>query len=433
MTVGGLRVPDAKPQATMQADIDSLRAKLVAAESGLEGMDAKAHPDVAPFMKELEAVLSETDYVSDFPAAMAKLESVRARVPQYMALALGPPLVVTTTPAPTVTTTTQIVIPRPKVKVEAPSAQDLKVLRDELTSTTSVLDPTASDVAILRAKLEAFALGLDGVLSSRLGALSKAQEEPELKTFDTELHKILTKTKSMPPADALNRLEIAEVDATRVTTKMAARQEALMKEAEAQEESLLLGELMALQKAPMAEQLAVCASGRADSFAELPVCKALLDVHDDRSPLYKQATDFLNGAVPDVTTHSAVGSTPREPTKYLDRASLKEAVTASIEQRLAAMESDLAAKSKVHDRRSEQLADALKRSAAMQGKVVMQGMVTREKEGYASWTKDQSSDIAALRSTLAAMKHGDFQAAVRSAAKLVTPMSDVQDALKSLA
>lgn len=432
----GLRLPDAKPQAThtaTQADVDALRAKLVAVESGFEGMGAMARPDVGPFVKELEDAMAATDYVpgSGLPDAFARLEAVSVQVPKYMALMLSAPAALSTTVAPPIVpTTTRIAIPKPKVPVEAPSADEVDALRQQLASVEAdALAPTTADVELLRSQLEAFERGLAGVLHSNLGALSKAQAEPELKAFHDELVKVLAKTRPMSPADAAKRLRIAQDDATRMTAKLTARQEALMNEAEAQEESLLLGELMTLQKAPMADQRSVCEHA---SFADLPICKALLAVQNDTVPLYVQAEDFLHGVVPEATLDTVVSNTTRTAKEYFDHVSLKKTMTASMEQRLISMDKEFATRAKVHERRSEQLEDALKRSTAS-SQVVMQGMVTRERESYASWTKAQSSDIATLRSALAALKHDDAEAAVRCLTKLKTPMRDFQDAFKVFA
>merc|ERR1719321_2262776 len=69
------------------------------------------------------------------------------------------------------------------------------------------------------------------------------------------------------------------------------RQEALMKEDNAQRESLLLGGRMTRQKEPIDQQLEIL---KDDDFAGLEVSKALLAKHDAKTALYVQAAGYLD-------------------------------------------------------------------------------------------------------------------------------------------
>merc|ERR1712039_169720 len=72
---------------------------------------------------------------------------------------------------------------------------------------------------------------------------------------------------------------------------MTSRQMELMKEDEAQAQSLLLGVLMTKQKEPMDKQLEVLNSAE---FAKLPCVIAILKAKDTKVPLFQQVAKFLD-------------------------------------------------------------------------------------------------------------------------------------------
>jgi len=127
--------------------------------------------------------------------------------------------------------------------------------------------PTEADVEKLHARLESLAGKLNAMVKDKNGPLMKAKIGPEMEMFVKELNSVLSETKSIKdPAVAFQKLEDARASMGALTSELTNRQEDLMKEGEAQQESLLLGVLMTKQKEPFAKQLEVLHS---DDFKNL--------------------------------------------------------------------------------------------------------------------------------------------------------------------
>merc|ERR1719440_562306 len=153
---------------------------------------------------------------------------------------------------------------------------------------------TAADVSALHKQMDTISSRLDTMLNAKDGSLAHAKVGPTMKVFLKELQGVLKVTgpgSKLAPKDAMLKLQAAKQGLASLMGDLSSRQEQLMKEDNAQRESLLLGVLMSRQKEPMDEQLKVL---KADDFAPLEVSKALLKEHNATSPLYVQVANYLD-------------------------------------------------------------------------------------------------------------------------------------------
>merc|ERR1719454_1698937 len=119
---------------------------------------------------------------------------------------------------------------------------------------------TAADVSALHKQMDTISSRLDTMLNAKDGALAHAKVGPAMKVFVKELQDVLKVTgagSKLAPKEAMLKLQNAKQGLASLTGDLSSRQEQLMKEDNAQRESLLLGVLMSRQKEPMDEQLKV--------------------------------------------------------------------------------------------------------------------------------------------------------------------------------
>jgi len=149
-------------------------------------------------------------------------------------------------------------------------------------------------VLALHTQLSTIAGKLNTMLNAKDGALAHAKVGPAMQVFLKELQATLKATaadKKMAPKAALEKLVAAKQGLAGLMGDLNNRQVTLMKEDNAQRESLLLGVLMTKQKEPMDKQLEIL---KADDFAPLEVAKALVAKHDSKTALYVQAAAYLD-------------------------------------------------------------------------------------------------------------------------------------------
>jgi len=262
--------------------------------------------------------------------------------------------------------------------------------------------PSEADVEKLHAKLEKLAGSLNAMVKDKNGPLMKAKIGPEMEMFVKELNSVLFDTKSIKdPVVAFQKLEDARASMGALTSELTHRQEDLMKEGEAQQESLLLGVLMTKQKDPFAKQLEVLHS---NDFVHLDVTKFLLK-SNSTAPLYVQAATYMD-------THQSKATAEM----VMDEASLHakaqaraDALSASFEKRVESLEKVHAAKEKQHKTKMKELEEGIEK-AGKKSKHVMEALKKREERNYKKWDVMQKHDIDSMKAAVKAIKTNDLKA-----------------------
>jgi hypothetical protein len=259
----------------------------------------------------------------------------------------------------------------------------------------------------LREQLTRIAGNLGHMLEAD-GALSGSKIAPELKTFVSELEKVLRDTRGIPDQAAFTKLEAAKAGLASLMGDLSARQESIMKEEESQKDSLLLGVLMTHQKSSKDEQLSILSS---DDFKDLPVSKALLAHHNTSAPLFGQAAAYLD-------THASKGV--RVQAKDAEAAKTQiDATAQSLQKFVDSLQKSYDARTKQHTKRMHELDDAKSKAKTKKDKLVLKSIEKREERNYKKWAGVQKHDIDAMKSAVAAVRRGDLKALDRA-----------QDALK---
>lgn len=263
---------------------------------------------------------------------------------------------------------------------------------------------TQKDVEALRLKLETVTKSLQTMLSAKDSAIGQSKLGPELKEFAKELADTVEKTKAIKdPEVAMKKLLDAKASMAGLTNELTGRQVALMKEEEAQQESLLLGVLMTRQKESMDKQLAILKDG---DFAALAVSKALVAKHDDKTPLYVQVAEYLDA-------HKGQGSGKVAMNAAEERAKAQDKIKAlatSFEQRVVSLKRTNDEKTKAHEKRVASLKAALKKASKnSRDQHVMQIMLKREERNFKKWAAVQEHDIQSMEEAVTAIKNHDVK------------------------
>eukprot|EP00928_Gymnodinium_smaydae_P061137 TRINITY_DN45294_c0_g1_i1.p1 TRINITY_DN45294_c0_g1~~TRINITY_DN45294_c0_g1_i1.p1 ORF type:complete len:368 (-),score=94.78 TRINITY_DN45294_c0_g1_i1:74-1114(-) len=270
--------------------------------------------------------------------------------------------------------------------------------------------PTQNDVDVERAKLEKMSIMLGRLLNST--ALVHSKIGPALKLFSGNLRSVLDESKSMKPAEAMKKLQVARAGVAGLVSDMTKTQETLMKENVQQQESLLMGVLMTHQKDSMSRQLEIL---KADDFKGLDVSKALLHSKDAQTPLYLQAAKFLDA-------HKSAGGVV---TAHANNASRKEAMAASLDRRVASLEQE----AKTRDAHYKKKMDGLRKLVGKGGNrtKVLKALLKREERHYKKWAAMQTHDIASMKAAAAAVRSGDMRALNRARAALQASLDSMKN------
>lgn len=282
-----------------------------------------------------------------------------------------------------------------------------KVAAPEKDSKAAVASKaTEADVQHLREKLETMATGLGSMLEAKDGTLSKLKVAPALQSFLKQLRTTLKETKDMKDTSkAMKSLTDAQAGIASLVKDMTAQQEAIMKEDEAQKESLLLGVLMTKQKEPMEQQVQILKS---PDFASLPVVKALLEKHDEKTPLFAQAGDWLDSKGKHVKAQA-----PQ------DKKAVLATIEASLQKRVDALEKSEKEGEARHSKAMKELAKKQK-TAAKKDAQRLKRVAKREERQFKKWYAMEHRDLTSMRQAVDAVKHGDMKA-----------LQKVQDAIKA--
>jgi len=288
------------------------------------------------------------------------------------------------------------------------------VVKKAIAVTGATDGPAA--VLALHTQLESIAGKLNTMLNAKDGALAHAKVGPSMKVFLKELQVVLKATaadKKMAPKAALEKLVAAKAGLAGLMGDLNNRQVTLMKEDNAQRESLLLGVLMTKQKEPMDKQLEIL---KADDFLPLEVAKALIAKHDAKLPLYVQAAAYLD-AHPNRKSAPVQAVKPGNPLAKIQ---------AMLESRLSALQHEFGIREKIHKKKSEDYAVRMKKAS----KYLQHSLAIREKREdrqYKKWSIMRKHDISAMSEAVDGVKKGDMKAVQRAK----TALEDSMKAMKS--
>jgi len=271
-------------------------------------------------------------------------------------------------------------------------------------------------VLALHTQLSTIAGKLNTMLNAKDGALAHAKVGPAMQVFLKELQATLKATaaeKKMAPKAALEKLVAAKQGLAGLMGDLNNRQVTLMKEDNAQRESLLLGVLMTKQKEPMDKQLEIL---KADDFAPLEVAKALVAKHDSKTALYVQAAAYLD-------SHPNRKSAPVQQVKPGNPLAK---IQTMLESRLAALQHEYGIREKIHQKKEADYAARMKKATKyMQHSLSIRQK--REDRQYKKWSVMRKHDIAAMSEAVDGVKKGDMKAVQRAK----TALEDSMKAMKS--
>jgi hypothetical protein len=270
--------------------------------------------------------------------------------------------------------------------------------------------PTQHDVDNLRSHLEKMSETL-GAMAPKLGA---SKLGPEMQLFVSELRKVLKEVATEKnPAVAMKKLNDARAGLTGLTTELTARQEELMKDSEAQKDSLLVGVLMTKQKEPMEAQFDILKSA---DFMNLPASKELLAKHNTTIPLYVQVANYLDA-------HKGKEATG----KIMDDASAlskSDSLAASFQKRVESMQQAHDAAVKRHNIDVEFLKKGMK--ADPKEAKAMKALLKREERKFKKLNATQMHDIASMKDAVAAIQHHDMKALLKAKAAMEESVKSLQ-------
>lgn len=257
----------------------------------------------------------------------------------------------------------------------------------------------------LRKHLGTMAAGLDKMMDGD-STLKNSRAAELMKPFAEELHKALDETKDEKNSTkALIRLNDASAAVHSLTNDLTKRQENLMKEGTEQQTSLLLGVLMSYQDKPMKEQLAVL---KAEDFNKLPVAVELLKSNDTKTPLYKQAANYLDKTGAKKQDSKVAKAT----TKPLSKEAQMAPILTALNARIASSEQSISHMSHQHDVEMDNLNDAIKKSEAKKIKMSsekIERIKKREDRTYKKHIAVAKNDLESLKTAVEAIKKGDMQ------------------------
>merc|ERR1719440_2729859 len=274
---------------------------------------------------------------------------------------------------------------------------------------------TAADVSALHKQMDTISGRLDAMLNAKDGALAHAKVGPTMKVFLKELQGVLQATgpsSKLAPKEAMLKLQAAKQGLASLMGDLNSRQEQLMKEDNAQRESLLLGVLMTRQKEPMDEQLKVL---KADDFAPLEVSKALLKEHNATSPLYVQVANYLD-------------KHPKRkpaPVQEVHASNPLANVQSMLQKRLDALQHEFDVRERLHNKKVTEFALRWKKADKKEQHVV-NIMRKREERNFKKWAAMRKHDIKAMTDAVEGVKKGDMKAVGRARAALEQSLKAMQ-------
>jgi len=295
------------------------------------------------------------------------------------------------------------------------STADALVARAKPAEAPKVAVATAEGVLALHKQLDTIAGRLDTMLNAKDGALAHAKVGPAMKVFLKELRSTLANTtpdKKVAPAIAMQGLTAAKAGLASLMGDLSNRQETLMKEDNAQRESLLLGVLMTKQKESMDKQLEIL---KTDDFGPLEVAKALLAKHDAKTALYVQAATYLD-------QHPNRKSAPM---RKADAGNPLAKVQSMLETRLKALVHEYDVRVTIHKKKDSDYAVKLK-NATKSVQHTTHIRQKREDRQFKKWSVMRKHDIKAMSDAVDGVKKGDMKAVARAREALQASLKNMQ-------
>jgi hypothetical protein len=274
---------------------------------------------------------------------------------------------------------------------------------------------TPAEVAALHKQLETISSKLSMMLNAKDGSLAHAKVGPSMQVFLKELQTVLSSTadKKLAPALAMEKLMAAKEGLASLMGDLTARQESIMKEDNAQRESLLLGVLMTNQKESMAKQIEILQDS---DFAELEVAKALLKEHNATTPLYVQAATYLDKHPKRKAAPMTISEKSANPLAKIQ---------SMLEKRLASLVHEYDVREKFHQKKVADFAAQLK-TADTKEKHTVHILAKREERNFKKWSAMRKHDIDAMKGAVEGVKKGDMKAVQRARTALENSMKALQ-------
>jgi len=268
-------------------------------------------------------------------------------------------------------------------------------------------EATKADVEALHKRLELMAGGLEGMLS-KTGSLSKTKVASTLGLFLKRLRVTLADTKAPTDyAKAMKSLLDAKAGIAMLTKDLVKQQENLIRDDAEQKESLLLGVLMSHQKDSMAEQLKIIES---DDFSQLPVAKALLANHSDKTALFAQVADYLDKHSSGMKSDFAI--------KAQDSKAHIEAVVSDLDRRVEKLQKYEDEDKARHEKTIKSLTDAENKASTKQEKHMYKSMIKKKERQYKKSYALSHEDLLSMKEAAAAVRKGDLKALSKAKAAL---------------
>jgi hypothetical protein len=273
---------------------------------------------------------------------------------------------------------------------------------------------SAQEISALRKRLSKMATGLAGMLSQEHGEAFNKDIAPALKLFLKNLQDSLKATENSKDLEATaKRLHAAEAGISSLLKDLNGQQEAVMKENEAQQASLLLGVLMTKQKEPMEKQLEILKS---KDFVKLEVAQTLLAKHDPKVALFKQAADYLD-------KHG--GKQVKPDTKAAAAMGKIQSITTALQKRVDILEREDKEGKARHTKIIKALEAKTKKGPKEQQRIA-QRLLKKEERKFKKWEATIGHDLANMKAAVEAVKKGDLKALEKTKAAMEQSMKAMQ-------
>lgn len=315
-----------------------------------------------------------------------------------------------------------------------------RVAEKPKTKTASAVikpDAAGDEVAALTKKVEHVVTGLEGIYAAQGKSSSGPTKFAQiLKPFLSEMHKVLTEVKTdakLTDGQKIEKLHNAQASVKGLTKDMNKLTQDLHAEGEEQEDSLLLGVLMARKNRPEAEQLEVMKSGE---FKDLEVVRYVLAHRDSKKNLVEQVAAYLD------QKPGAKGTQAPDASAKKSLQELTQGIVGQLEGQLTKMEQHLATQEALHKNISAELSKGLKteeakvshlkgtdqekKRKAVRAKALTNRMIKKEDREYAKQHAMASHDIATLKKAIESVKKGDMKALSSAQEALAHSLSRMQ-------
>lgn len=269
----------------------------------------------------------------------------------------------------------------------------------------------AARIEALRRKLLSISRGLSRIMEPG-GPLAGTDAGPDIAELNARIETIVRSTAGRRDAKSLDKLVGVMGSVTSLAKDISRHQMQLMQEGDQrQQDSLLLGVLMAKRGEPIARQLEVL---EAPAFAHLRVTEAVLARKDMKTPLFQQVASLLDA-------HGAHDGGARGASGSESRGAVVARTVASLRARLARLEASARRAEAAHAGEEERVR-ALEKNQDGRSLRILRAKQDRENRRFQRRMDIQRQDIGTMRAAVDAMEHGDVQGVRRAEAALESSM-----------